>query len=59
VPSEIFRSIVAITRMKPTQGQRDYRRRFHAKGWFVPLAILVGIASLILVGALWSAIQGD
>jgi hypothetical protein len=44
--------------MEPTPG-RDYRRRFRAKGWFVPLAILVGIASLILLDALWSVIQGD
>jgi hypothetical protein len=45
--------------VEPTQGQRDYRRRFRAKGGFVPLAILVGIASLILLGVLWSFIQGD
>ena len=53
------RSLLAITRMEPTPGQRDYRRRFRAKGWFVPLVILVGIVSLILLGALWSFIQGD
>ena len=45
--------------MEPTPGQWDSRRRFRAKGWFVPLVILVGIVSLILLGALWSAIQGD
>jgi hypothetical protein len=59
VPTEIFRSIVTLTRMEPNPGQRDYRRRFRAKGWFVPLVILVGIVSLILLGALWSFIQGD
>jgi hypothetical protein len=56
VPTEMFRSIVTITRMEPTPGQRDYRRRFRAKSWFVPLVILVGIVSLILLGALWSFI---
>src|SRR5437762_8003631 len=53
------RSILAVTRMEPTPSQRDYRRRFRAKGGFVPLAIVVGIVSLILLGALWSFIQGD
>src|SRR5256885_4116956 len=42
------RSILAVTRMEPTPSQRDYRRRFRAKGGFVPLAIVVGIVSLIL-----------
>jgi hypothetical protein len=59
VPTEIFRSIVTLTRMETAPGQRDYRRRFRAKGWFVPLVILVGIVSLILLGALWSFIQRD
>jgi len=47
--------------MEPTPNQRDYRRRFPAKGvrGFVPLAIVVGIVSLILLGALYSFIQGD
>jgi hypothetical protein len=45
--------------MEPTPSQRDYQRRFRAKGGFVPLAIVVGIVSLILLGALWSLIQGD
>ena len=45
--------------MEPTPSQRDYRRRFRVKGGFVPLAIVVGIVSLILLGALWSFIQGD
>jgi hypothetical protein len=44
--------------MEPTPSQRDYRR-FRTKGGFVPLAIVVGIVSLILLGALWSFIQGD
>jgi hypothetical protein len=45
--------------MEPTPNQRDYRRRFRTKGGFVPLAIVVGIVSLILLGALYSFIQGD
>jgi hypothetical protein len=45
--------------MEPMPSQRDYRGRLRAKGGFVPLAIVVGIASLILLGALWSFIQGD
>jgi hypothetical protein len=48
--------------MEPTPSQRDYRRRrFPAKGarGFVPLAIVVGIVSLILLGAFYSFIQGD
>jgi hypothetical protein len=48
-----------VTRMEPTPDQRDYLRRFRAKGGFVPLAIVVGIVSLILLGALYSFIQGD
>jgi hypothetical protein len=45
--------------MEPTPGQPE--RRFPAKGMrgFVPLAIVVGIVSLILLGALYSFIQGD
>jgi hypothetical protein len=45
--------------MEPTPSQRYYRHRFRAKGGFMPLAIVVGIVSLILLGALWSLIQGD
>jgi hypothetical protein len=45
--------------MEPTPSQRDYRRRFRTKGGFVPLSIVVGIMSLILLGALWSFIEGD
>ena len=45
--------------MEPMPSQRDYRRRFRPKGGFVPVAIVVGIVSLILLGALWSFIQGD
>jgi hypothetical protein len=44
--------------MEPTR-QREYRRWFLAKGGFVPLVIVVGIVSLILLVALWSFIQGD
>ena len=46
-----------LTAMESTP--RNYRRRFRPKGGFVPLAIVVGFVSLILLGALWSLIQGD
>jgi hypothetical protein len=50
-----------LTRTEPTPGQPNYLRSFPGKGVraFVPLAIVVGIVSLILLGALWSFIQGD
>jgi hypothetical protein len=53
-----LRGLREVTRMEPTR-QWEYRRWFLAKGGFVPLAIVVGIVSLILLAALWSFIQGD